>query len=394
MNQKTDRAVDGQGQHKSKRSSGWALLLLVGVLTGTLLGYFLLAPHHSQKSSQPRDPATSAAESSGIPCEPTTDRPGPMIDLGVQASTGTAELPAGRITQLVRLAKQAGASVISTTVGFHSAQRFPGEQLRWGSLDATLAAAHAAGLDVRLSVYGMPDWEFEDPRERYQAPRTKAELDSWTDYVRALLSHVRGQIDYFEVWPEPNNRRYWSTGVNAAEFARLLAATEPVVRRLAPRAKVIAGGISGNDLAYVGELYDALGDEQPFDLLGLRPYSELAPDEDAERYVDTAYDSRFRGYRAMREVAVRHGHRTGVYITSFGYPVARTGLTDARRSAYLTDAMHQTTCTPYVRGFSWYYLHPTPWDRPRWTLLDSQLRPNRTYQALAAWSSWRDDAIS
>ncbi len=38
---------------------------------------------------------------------------------------------------------------------------------------------------------------------------------------------------------------------------------------------------------------------------------------------------------------------------------------------------------PYVPVFSWYALHPTPWDPQEFTLLDKQNRPNQSYEALA-----------
>ncbi len=41
---------------------------------------------------------------------------------------------------------------------------------------------------------------------------------------------------------------------------------------------------------------------------------------------------------------------------------------------------------------SWYALHPTPWDPEEYALLDRQLRPNRTYDALAVWSSLAAEA--
>ena len=40
----------------------------------------------------------------------------------------------------------------------------------------------------------------------------------------------------------------------------------------------------------------------------------------------------------------------------------------------------------FVPVFSWYALHPTPWDPQEYTLLDHQARPNLTYAALQDWS--------
>ena len=57
-------------------------------------------------------------------------------------------------------------------------------------------------------------------------------------------------------------------------------------------------------------------------------------------------------------------------------------MPDDVRAAYLTGRFEQVTCKPYVEVFSWYALHPTPWDPQEWTLLDTRSRPNLTYAAL------------
>jgi hypothetical protein len=79
-----------------------------------------------------------------------------------------------------------------------------------------------------------------------------------------------------------------------------------------------------------------------------------------------------------------------VYITQFGYSTragkGRDAVPDELRAQYLTQALAQTTCVSYVPAFSWYALHPTPWDPQEYTLVDRQLRPTQTYDALAAWS--------
>ena len=50
-----------------------------------------------------------------------------------------------------------------------------------------------------------------------------AELQAWADLLTQLMEHVNGQIDYLEVWSEPNIEKGWPTGPDPVEFARLLA---------------------------------------------------------------------------------------------------------------------------------------------------------------------------
>ena len=64
----------------------------------------------------------------------------------------------------------------------------------------------------------------------------------------------------------------------------------------------------------------------------------------------------------------------------------RDAVPDELRAQYLTQSFKQATCAAYVPVFSWYALHPTPWDPQEYTLVDRQLRPTQTYDALVAWS--------
>ena len=99
----------------------------------------------------------------------------------------------------------------------------------------------------------------------------------------------------------------------------------------------------------------------------------------------------------LHDVMAEHGDKElPVYITQFGYSTrageGRKAVPDELRAQYLTQALKQTTCVPFVPVFSWYALHPTPWDPQEYTLLDKQNRPNQTYEALAAWGQQAAEA--
>jgi hypothetical protein len=126
----------------------------------------------------------------------------------------------------VTLAKDAGAQVISTTASFRALQPAEGIPYRFAGMDRVIAAARAAGLEVRLRLMTMPRWALDDSNGTVrQPPRTDAELARWTRFVRDVMRHVDGEVAFVEVWNEPNDQKYWTTGPDPVEFARLLAAT-------------------------------------------------------------------------------------------------------------------------------------------------------------------------
>lgn len=357
------------------------------------------------------DVTNTTEDSTGLPpigevvetCQPSASRPGPKIDLNVQSATGNAAQPLRSyddVRELVRLAQQAGAEVISTTVSFRTMQPDAGGPIRFDALDRTIGAARSAGLGVKVQLVGMPGWALDDPQYKRQAPRSDAELGVWTDFVTKVLRHVDGKVDYLEVWNEPNDPKWWPTGPDPVEFTRLMAVTYTAVHTVAPNTAVISGGLNGNDVGYLSHVYDARKElglkASPFDMVGTHPFSAAAaPDvvDPEKRYKRDPYgliDENFTGFSGLHRVMTDGGDDVPVYITQFGYSVRagkdRDPVPDPVRATYLTMAFEQTTCQPYVTVFSWYAFHPTPWDPQEYTLLDRQTRPNKTYAALQDWS--------
>ncbi|MDX6371561.1 MAG: hypothetical protein QOD98_549 [Nocardioidaceae bacterium] len=358
------------------------------------------------------EPGSSGSTANGQPepgapvptCEPSASYGGPKIDLNVQSATGDPAHPMRSfddVRQLVALAKDAGAQVISTTTSFKTMQPFPKRAIRFGYVDRTIGAARSAGLQVRLQVVGMPRWGLDDPQDSRQPPRSEAELKVWAGLVTKLMQHVNGKIDYLEVWNEPNEAKWWPTGPDPMEFARLLNVTYTAVHTVSPTTQVVSGGLASNDIGYLDKVYKAFGQlglkASPFDMVGAHPFSgDHAPDsvDPAKRYDREPfglYDENFTGFMGLHDVMAKHGDKElPVYITQFGYSTragqGRKAVPDQLRAQYLTQALKQTTCVPYVPVFSWYALHPTPWDPQEYTLVDKQYRPNQTYEALAAWA--------
>lgn len=384
------------GRATAQVAVGAALVVLVGGV-----GYWTTTrgddgvPDRSTGLPEPGAPVAT--------CEPSASYRGPRIDLNVQSATGDPDSPIrseADVRGLVTLAGAAGAQVISTSTSFKTMQPFPKRPMRFAYVDRTIAAARAAGLQVRLQITGMPRWALEDPTDPGQPPRTAGELTRWTGLLTTLMEHVGDRVDYVEVWNEPNVEKGWPTGPDPYEFARLLDASYGAIHAVSPTTQVVSGGLASNDIGYLQEVYQAfeeLGlDKTPFDMLGAHPFAgDHAPDsvDPAKRYDRDPfglYDENFTGFMGLHKVLVDHGdEQKPVYITQFGYSTragqGRKAVPDELRAQYLTQALKQTTCVHYVPVLSWYALHPTPWDPQEYTLLDRKNRPNATYDALVAW---------
>lgn len=373
------------------------LIIGVGVWTSTRAG---------DDAPPPSSPTTPGAPTSSAPVAEDCFDTGqaPHIDLGVQAATGIDSRPQlsyEEVGALVTLAKAAGAQVISTTGSFRALQPVEGIAYRFEGMDRVISAASDAGLEVRLRLMTMPRWALDEPNGTLrQPPRTDAELARWGTFVRDVMRHVDGKVDYVEVWNEPNAQKYWTTGPDPVEFTRLLATTYDVVKEVAPETQVVSGGLNGNDIGFLEKMYEAADtiglEATPYDQLGVHPFAgaaapdEIDPAEIYERDPYGLFDANYTGFQSLHDVIVENGDDLPIYLTQFGYSAKGSKTTepvpDATRAGYLSTAFDLATCTGYVSGLSWYAFHPTPWDPPAWTLLDARNTPNLTYAALKEWA--------
>ncbi len=351
------------------------------------------------------EPAASLAKTA---CAPTRSEPGPLVDLGVREADLGGLLTEGTVGRLVELADRAGASIISTKVSWRTLLPDQSASYDWRALDSIIDAAGAADKRVRLQLVGMPTWAVTGaaPDATWRPPLTDQEVAAWSVFVSDVMLHVRGRVDYVEIWDEPNEATRWSSGPDPRAFSALLQASYPVVKRIDPDVVVISGGLSNNDLGYLTALYQALddspGERRPFDMLGLHPSTGTRPpgagdpNGSYDRYPFGEYDQTFAGFRRMHDLMGDHGDgEKDIYIGELGYSAAPGPVSqpvdDATRARYLTETMESTTCTPYVFVLSW-QLHPTAGAPAAWTMLDPALRPTQTYDALVAWSQ-RVDAV-
>ncbi|WP_300644427.1 hypothetical protein [Nocardioides sp.] len=404
---RADRRDDRRDDRGALRPVAAGLLAVVGV---AVLGTALVAGLGSLGTApgdRGDDDAASTVAAEVAECD-VERRRDLLVDLGVQVATGDPAQPlrsTREVRRLVARAADAGASVVSTDVGWPDVQPSRGTPPRWDGLDRLLQAAAARDLRIRVQLTGMPSWALDDPAAspeaaRWQPPRSPAELRRWQGFVRSALQHLDGRADFVEIWNEPDNPTYWTTGVDPAAFARLLEATAPVARRWAPDARLVTGGLADNDIGYLEALYAALAPgERPFDLVGVHPFAGSRPpaSQDPEARYESelgTVDLTYTGYRDLHDVMTANGDGDlGLYLGEFGYSTAAQdgydAVPDDLRARYLPQALDLAACDRFVAGIGWYYLHPTRWDDPAWTLLDERLRPSLTYDALVAWTQGR-----
>ena len=112
---------------------------------------------------------------------------------------------------------------------------------RWQRTDRVIAGCLQRRLRPVPQVVFSPPWAADGgPNQPPSDP------SCFGDFIRAAAERYRGKVDYWEVWNEPNLRRYWD-GTLAAYASGVLNAAMDALRDLQPRPMVVLGGLAGSD---------------------------------------------------------------------------------------------------------------------------------------------------
>jgi Cellulase (glycosyl hydrolase family 5) len=302
------------------------------------------------------------------------------------------------------LARSAGVSEIQTYATWWWLTRNGGTRsYEWSDLDRLIGAAERRGMRVVLQLNGTPDWVHPDlassvpnlmDRIWYPPVRNDTELGHWADFVNDVVSRYRGRVAHYELWNEPNLPMFWRPEPNVNDYAKLLRAGYYAAKQADPGATVVFAGLAYNDVGYLDAFYDTVDHSWPaeasseryfFDVLDVHPYS----DDRSPRILDPQYtyqgrygevDHNFMGFRRLKAIMdARDSGDKPVFIGEYGFPAWM--IDDGRRAEYLRDAYSLAAAEDYVNGMSWYSFVPEP-DNGGWEIVDDQLRPSQTFEAL------------
>jgi hypothetical protein len=192
------------------------------------------------------------------------------------------------------------------------------------------------------------------------------------DYARILhfvAQRWAGKVAAYEIWNEEDASLWWAGAPDPAAYTRLLQAAYPAVKSADPSAKVVLGGLTGNDYNFLAGVYQA-GGKGFFDAVGVHtdtacntssPYLVL---RDANGRLDP--DS-FLGYREVHATELANGDDKPIWMTEMSWRTTSSlcaeglfagqgpgGVSDQQQAAYLSEAYHCMSEDPYVQVGLWY----------------------------------------
>jgi hypothetical protein len=271
-------------------------------------------------------------------------------------------------------------------------------------------ASLPAGTKIDADVWGSPAWANGGSSNVTTPPTDDADYAGFVNY---LANAFRGRVSAWEIWNEEDNSGWWSG--TAAQYVGLLKAAYPAVKSVDPSASVLVGGLTGNDGAYLQQLY-AAGAKGLFDGVGV--HTDTACNitspyvfED-NRGTHTINQYFFLGFISIHATMVAAGDGSKpIYMTELGWSSTgaecetghwagqkAAGVSEQTQATYLRQAYHCLAQPQYgyVKAAMWFELFDqgtsgAPLDN--YGLLNPDLSPKSAFSAFAS-ESLRGDRLS
>ncbi len=223
---------------------------------------------------------------------------------GAQTTSPNADTEFFGIVQGIRLDSQDFSTMAATGVStdrflliWGSVQPKEDGPYEWGPTDALVGGFASHGIRPFPTVWGDPDWvlgpSVQPPLERAQ------DLQAWRKFLKAAVARYGPggafwsttyrerygddatalPITSWQVWNEPNLKKYFAPGPSPEKYARLLHISHDVITEQDPNARIVLAGMPGygdvDAWDFLQSLYSIPGVEDDFDAVALHPY---APD--------------------------------------------------------------------------------------------------------------------
>jgi polysaccharide biosynthesis protein PslG len=298
-------------------------------------------------------PATPVCPPSGDP----SGEAGLVVDLTWGPSTADAE-------RTYSVLQDSGSKWVRLGVGWNRTETAPGvyDEERLTEYDSVVSRARAAGPRVLFMIQDTPGWA-NGGRDRNVPPSDPADI---APFLRMMAARYYPQgVEAFEIWNEPDTSRFWKPAPDPRAYAALLRAAYPAVKAGAPGMKVLFGGTSGNDYAFISEAY-AGGAQGHFDVMATHPYTgSLSPDVAWRNGTGRLSEWAFTSYREIRSLMLSKGDDKPIWFTEMGWASATQGWSTVSaqvQADYLARAFQILRHDPYVGVAFWYNLRNNHWD--------------------------------
>lgn len=243
----------------------------------------------------------------------------------------------------------------------------------WAKYDNIVALAEAHDIKIIARLGNPPAWT----RALTDTIGTTAPPDNFADFgdfVAAVAGRYREQLDYYQIWNEPNGNEEWGLqDVDPEAYTRLLCLAYDRIKTVDPEAVILAGALTPtvalggrnlNDLIFLERMY-AAGAGDCFDVMSAQGYGLWSGPTD-RRLRPTVINYPHHLY--IRDVMVDHGdaHKP-IWISEMGWNVVPEGIpaiygrvTEEQQARYAVQAYERVRAEwPWVGVVNyWFFKRP------------------------------------
>ncbi len=194
-----------------------------------------------------------------------------------------------RVDQTLDMIADAGFTWIRQIFVWSDIERAPGEYWdpheevdTWEKYDRIIGAAAERGLEVIVRLDKAPAWAQEERGNVDEFPDGPPDdYQDYADFVTTVVERYQDQINYVQIWNEPNLGVEWGgLDVDPEAFTELLRVGYEAVKDVDPEIAVLMPGLAPNDqegpenlsdLLFLEGMYEA-GAADYFDIVAVMVY--------------------------------------------------------------------------------------------------------------------------
>jgi hypothetical protein len=252
----------------------------------------------------------------------------------------------------------------------------------WSALDRAVEVAARHQADISYLFLKTPQWASQRPAESCYAGAVgcaapPADLADWDAFVGAVATRYKGRITSYEIWNEPNDRRFWTGSI--PELVEMERRASRIIKSIDPGARVISPSPTYTKEAPPAawlDKYLGSGGAENSDVIGFHGYVAAKPE--SVRYV----------VRAIKDVMARNGVNKDLWDTEAGWGRNATIADEEERAAFVLKS-YLIQWSEGVRRFYWYQ-----WDNPDWGTLTQRISGmTKAGRAFARAQTWMVGAV-
>ena len=261
-------------------------------------------------------------------------------------------------------------------------------QWHWGKYDSVIDKAALRGMRLVLTPTGSPNWarkaaRWTDTSDRYHAFAYPDNLPAWGVFVSELAKRYGAYA--FEIWNEPNLRRFWEArplwstrGPSPSGWTELYCRAATRIKAVNPGALVSTGGLAAETSTgwnwaagrFLKRAFAVGLGACPLDLVAYHPYAikdycESDPPMDASL-------PPFQELRRVRGTMINNGYGSrGISMTEWGFPSVPfekcTNYSERRQADLIAREHAYLRSLPYSRHSMYFNSNDQPSDFHPWS---------------------------